>query len=73
MSQCVTADTSRKSRSHGGPRVPWFALVVDFFLTLPSLNFLDWVGCDFRCFKGWFSDDARTVDMSIEFGLLLLG
>lgn len=73
MSQWVTADTSRKSRSHGGPGVPWIALVVDFFLTLPSLNFLDWVGYDFRCFKGWFSDGARTVDMSIEFGLLLLG
>lgn len=43
-----------------------------FFLTLPSLNFLDWVGYDFRYCKGWFSDDARTVDMNMEFGLLLL-
>lgn len=72
MSQWVTADTSRKSRSHGGPRVPWIALVVVFFLHCPLSTFLDWVGYDFRCFKGWFSEDARTVYMSIGFGLLFV-
>lgn len=44
MSQWVTADTSRKSRSHGGPRVPWIALVVVFLLHCPLSTFLTGLG-----------------------------